>query len=111
MNKVLEFPKSKIVREAPIDIEEITQAKMKGKINFAEGLVEDIANNLVVELEHYGLDMESGDYDKEFCFCVDALRATIYKMLGIEHHLHDFIENNVTLKKLAEIQEDNTEEK
>ena len=43
---------------------------------------------------------------------VDALRATVYRQFGFEHHLHPFIEKNIKIisKKDAEAMENMSEE-
>jgi hypothetical protein len=33
---------------------------------------------------------------------VDALRAAVYRSLGLDHHLHDFIDDNVKLLENSE---------
>ena len=99
MNKVLEFPKSRIVREVPVDIEEIEKAKERGLTSYADGIVEDLVGNIYTELENYGLDIENEHFEKDFSFAMDGIRSTVYRILGIEHHLHDFVDNSVKMMK------------
>ena len=103
MSKVVEFPKSKIVREAPVNVEQIEKAKEKGLMNFADGMVDDLIGNLYAELENYGLDTSGDHFDKDFSFAVDGLRACIFRSLGLKHHLHEFLDTNVTMKNIQDI--------
>jgi len=103
MSKVVEFPKNKIVREAPVNVEQIEKAKEKGLINFADGIVDDMIGNIYSELDNYGLDTEGENFDKDFSFAMDALRACVFRALGMKHHLHEFLDTNVTMKKLSDI--------
>ena len=103
MSKVVEFPKSKIVREAPVNVEQIEKAKEKGLLNFADGIVDDLIGNLYAELENYGLDTSGDHFDKDFSFAVDGLRACIFRSLGLKHHLHEFLDTNVTMKNIQDI--------
>lgn len=103
MSKVVEFPKNKIVREAPVNVEQIEKVKEKGLLNFADGMVDDLIGNLYAELENYGLDTSGDHFDKDFSFAVDGLRACIFRSLGLKHHLHEFLDTNVTMKNIQDI--------
>lgn len=102
MTNVFKFPEHKIVREIPPQIEEIEKAKEKGKQNYAEEIIVDLAENLLGALDSYGLDQDSKHFDKDFSFAMEAFRALIYRTLSINHHLHDFIETSVSLLKKDE---------
>ena len=102
MTNIFKFPENKIVREIPPQIEEIEKAKEKGKQNYAEEIIVDLAENLLGALDSYGLDQESKHFDKDFSFAMEAFRALIYRTLSINHHLHDFIETSVSLLKKDE---------
>lgn len=102
MTNVFKFPEHKIVREVPPQIEEIERAKEKGKQNYAEEIIVDLAENLLGALDSYGLDQDSKHFDKDFSFAMEAFRALIYRTLSINHHLHDFIETSVSLLKKDE---------
>jgi len=102
MTNIFKFPENKIVREIPPQIEEIEKAKEKGKQNYAEEILVDMAENLLASLDSYGLDQDSKHFDKDFSFAMEAFRALIYRTLSINHHLHDFIETSVSLLKKDE---------
>ena len=102
MTNIFKFPENKIVREIPPQIEEIEKAKEKGKQNYEEEIIVDLAENLLGALDSYGLDQDSKHFDKDFSFAMEAFRALIYRTLSINHHLHDFIETSVSLLKKDE---------
>lgn len=102
MTNVFKFPEHKIVREVPPNIEEIEKAKEKGKQNYAEDIIVDLAENMLNALDSYGLDQETKHFDKDFAFSLEAIRALIYRTLSIEHHLHDFIDSHVSVLRKDE---------
>lgn len=94
-DKVIEFPKNKVVRELP---EEIHQARAKkADQKFADSVVDELSGFLLTELDNYDIEVENKAFSKDFVLVVDALRATIYRSLGLDHHLHTFIDDNVHL--------------
>lgn len=99
MTNVFEFPKSKIVREVQPPIEEIEAAKEKGKQNYADGIVGEVATGLIAELENYGIEVESEDgaINKDFIFLTDVLKSVIYRNMGLKHSLHEFVDDNVEI--------------
>jgi hypothetical protein len=99
MTNVFKFPEHKIVREIPPQIEEIEKAKEKGKQNYAEDIAVDFAESMVAVLDSYGIDQDNGNFDKDLSFAVEAIRAMIYRSLGLKHHLHDFIDTHVSVLK------------
>ena len=77
-NKVVQFPKSKIVREAPVDIEVLEKAKEKGIQNFADSVVEDIIGFVVGDLENYGVDVEDEQFIKDFSSISTKVNLTTF---------------------------------
>jgi hypothetical protein len=119
MTNVFEFPKSKIVRDVPINIEEIEKAKEKGKKQYADGIVSEIGSGLIAELENYGIDLddEEGGLNKDFLFLTDVLKSVVYRNMNIDHPLHTFVDDNVSIfenedefKKYIETQKEVQEE-
>jgi len=97
MSKIVEFPKSKIVREILANEDAVNEAKIKGKINYADGIIDDVVDLVVEELENQGIDVDNESFLKDFSLTVDAMRATIYRQFDIEHGLHNFIDENVMM--------------
>lgn len=106
MTQILEFPRNKIVREVPIDNERLEKAKKQSTKNFAEALVANIGENVLIDLEQgAGLEVsaKNEEFTRDFFFALDVLRATIYRQLELEHHLHDYIDQHVKVSKLEEM--------
>jgi molecular chaperone GrpE (heat shock protein) len=97
MKNIVEFPKNKIFRDAPVNIELIEKAKEKALASFADSVVETMIDNLLEGLDNFGLDTQEETFIKDFSLTVDAIRATVYRSLGIPHQLHEFIDDNVKL--------------
>ena len=92
---ILQFPKSKIVREQVPNIEELNKLKEKGIQKFADALVEEITDNILHELNGCGIDIESDVFIKDFYFVNLIMSAAIYRSLDIEHSMHDYIDKHV----------------
>lgn len=99
-NNVVEFPKNKIVRDSTQNIEELKKIKTKSLENFADALAQEITENVLMDLDNSGLDTESRTFTKDFHFLVNVLTATIYRMMELEHELHQFIDERVKLVKV-----------
>lgn len=94
-HKVIEFPKSKVVREVPEEIHLERQAKADMKQ--ADAIVDEIAGIMLTELDNYYVDINQKQFAKDIILVVDALKAAVYRSYGIDHHLHAFIDDNVKL--------------
>lgn len=94
-SQILEFPKSKIVRENLPENERVIQAKERSLNSFAAELSDDLAAQVYDELDNMGLDVDSEQFQKDYGFCVEALRASIYRAVGLDHRMHHFLDNNV----------------
>jgi hypothetical protein len=97
MAKLIDFPKSKIVRDVTLPLEELDRLKAKGRQNLADTMVADIATSLHVELENYGVDTSFVPFKRDFIFLMDVLKSTIYRNMKIEHGLHEFIDKTVKI--------------
>jgi hypothetical protein len=98
--KVIEFPKHKVVRELPEEVHKARQAKADQK--FADTVVDELSGILITELDNYGIDVTDKEFIKDFVLVVDAFRASVYRPLGLDHHLHSFIDDNVKLLSNSE---------
>lgn len=109
-DKVIEFPKHKVVRDIPGEVLEERQKRADQKM--ADSIVEEITSLIVTELDNYYVAVEEESFTKDLVLMVDALRATVYRQFGFEHHLHPFVEKNIKIisKKEAEEMEDMTED-
>lgn len=109
-NKVIEFPKHKVVRDIPGEVLEERSRRHDQKV--ADAIVEELSGILITELDNYDVPIEETTFTKDIVLVVDALRAAVYRQFGFEHHLHPFVEKNIKIisKKDAESMEDMTEE-
>lgn len=94
-DKVIEFPKSKVVRELPEEIHKARQQKSDQK--FADSVVDELSGFLLTELDNYDLAVDNKQFAKDFVLVVDSLRAAVYRSLELDHHLHIFIDDNVKI--------------
>lgn len=93
--KVIEFPKNKVVRDVPEEIYKERQAKADQKM--ADAIVDEVAGLMITELDNYFIEVTDKQFAKDIILVVDSLKAAVYRSFGIDHHLHDFIDNNVKL--------------
>jgi hypothetical protein len=109
-NKVIEFPKHKVVRDVPVEVMEERARRADQKM--ADAIVEEITGIVLTELDNYHVEIEEESFAKDLVLVVDALRATVYRQFGFEHHLHPFIEKNIKIisKADAEKMEEMNEE-
>jgi hypothetical protein len=109
MTNVFEFPKDKIFREAPTNVE-VEKVKEKGKQNYADGMSEEISASLLIELENCGVDTARKDFNKDFVFLADVVKCLIYRNMDLKHGLQTFIDENVIIMPPGSVMEDMEEE-
>ena len=110
-DKVIEFPKHKVVRDVPGEVLEERARRADQKM--ADAIVEEITSIMLTELDNYHVEVDDEAFAKDLVLVVDALRATVYRQFGFEHHLHPFIEKNITIisrKDAMEMEDKETDE-
>jgi 20S proteasome alpha/beta subunit len=109
-DKVIEFPKHKVVRDVPGEV--LEERARRADMKMADAIVSDITAMIVTELDNFYVSVEDESFTKDLVLVVDAIRATVYRQFGFEHHLHPFIEDNITIisKTDAKAMEDMDEE-
>lgn len=100
VEKVIEFPKHKVVREIPKEVREERNRRAEQKT--ADSIVDEITGMILTELDNYYVEVEKVQFTKDFVLVVDALKACVYRSFGFEHHLHEFVDKNITLIEGAE---------
>lgn len=95
MNEVISFPTNKIVREYPQNIDLLEKVKEKSVRKFADDVIGILAESCFDQIEAIGLNTENENFDTDFAFVVETIRATVYRNLEIPHHLHEFIDKNL----------------
>ena len=94
-DKVIEFPKHKVVRDVPVDV--IEERNRKADQKMADALVDDLSGILLTELDNFDLDIQNKTFSKDFIVVVDAIRAAIYRSFGIDHRFHEFTDKNISV--------------
>ena len=94
-DKVIEFPKHKVVRDVPVDV--IEERNRKADQKMADAMVDDLAGIVATEIDNFDLDVQSKDFAKDFIVVVDALKAAIYRQFGLPHHFHAFTDKNISI--------------
>jgi len=94
-DKVIEFPKSKVVRDVPD--EQLKERSLRQAEKLADTIVDEIMGIVIAELDNFLIDVEDKKSTKDLVLVIDALRAAVYRSLGLDHHLHAFIDKNVKL--------------
>lgn len=107
MNEVIAFPKDKIIRENTQNIDLLEKAKSNSVKRFADDVSETLASICYDQIETFGLNTTDDSFDKDFSFLVNVLTATVYRTLKIDHDLHKFVDEHVTVDEETE---DKTEE-
>lgn len=93
--KVIEFPKNKVVRDVPEEHLRARQAKADQKL--ADTIVDEVAGLMITELDNCFVEVTDKQFAKDIILVVDALKAAVYRSFGIDHHLHNFIDDNIKL--------------
>lgn len=94
-DKVIEFPKHKVVRDIPGEVFE--ERNRKADLKMADALVDDMAGLIATELDNFDIDVQSKTFAKDFIVVVDSLKAAIYRQFGLKHHFHDFTDKNISI--------------
>lgn len=101
-DNVFQFPKDKIIREVPPNLEEIEKHRERGRQNYADDIVGDIIENLIALLDSYGVDQDGKNFERDFTFAIDTLRSMIYRAMNVDHTLQEFVDNHVSIVKKDE---------
>ena len=99
---ILEFPKSKIVRDPLPDSDELKKMKKKSVKNLADSLTAEVCDTLLSHFDNYGIDTDNETFVKDFIFLSSIVAATIYRTLGVDHEFHDFIDAMVSVEDLVD---------
>lgn len=94
-DKVIEFPKHKVVRDVPLEHLKARQAKADQKL--ADAIVDDLTGMIITELDNFYVEVADKTFTKDFILVIDSIKAAVYRSFGIDHHLHDFIDKNIKL--------------
>jgi len=94
-DKVIEFPKHKVVRDIPGEVLEERARRADQKL--ADTIVDELTGIMITELDNYYVDVQDKQFSRDFILVIDSLKAAVYRSFGFDHHLHPFIDDNVKL--------------
>jgi hypothetical protein len=94
-DKVIEFPKHKVVRDVPEEV--IEERNRRADQKMADSIVDEITGFIITELDNYNVEVENKQFTKDFVLVADAIKACVYRSFALDHHLHEFVDNNVKL--------------
>lgn len=99
---IIKFPEQKIVRINP----ELGKGdrQMRADRNLSDEITANLFTGLILDsLEQaYGIDVDNEDFAKYYSFIVALFQATMYKYHGLEHPLHEFMDNHVKVAAESE---------
>jgi hypothetical protein len=100
-SNIIKFPKKgnprKPTKEQVKKAEEVTT-----KIDI-ENILDHIGSEVVDHLFHYGYPADDKETTRDLLFVYDILRALLYRKHGLPHHLHNFLDQSVQTKPLADL--------
>ena len=98
--KIIKFPESKIVRHSVNDSEKIKESVQYGNLKYADSIIENQISDLIDYCESTGIKIEKGTSGyKDFSYLIDVLRSMTYRHFEIDHHLHEFLDNEVEIEE------------
>lgn len=98
-NNIISFPTEKIVNEmAARNSAFVFEMQDKAKNNFIDNLANGIATEILRDLESNGLELKKEVLEKDFVFLVTVLRSLIFRLMEMEHPMHQFIDVEVNTK-------------
>jgi hypothetical protein len=108
-DNVVSFPKERIVAVRN-DPEEFKEKLVDHKMAFCENVLYDYMAELYGKLQSSEIEVESEEFQIDYTFVVDALRAALYKSVGLSHPLHPliskYVEENYTEEDILPLVED-----
>jgi transcriptional regulator NrdR family protein len=92
-NNVVEFPKSRMVRDVD-EMPEVLKFKEKGLKNYADMTVRQISDMILQELSNAGIDITTDAFLKDFYCTAALLHAAVYRTFEVPHPCHEWIDSN-----------------
>jgi transcriptional regulator NrdR family protein len=92
-NNVVEFPKSRVVRDID-EMPEVLKFKQKGLKKYADASIQQIASNILEELNNSGIDTSTDAFMKDFYCAAALLQAAVYRSFEFEHPCHQWVDSN-----------------
>jgi len=110
-NTVLEFPKSRIVRDNPDLLAGNKKSLDESRRGVLSQLVDWQANKIVVDLSLEGIDIDKEGFDKYFALSMECLRASVFRSYDIDHPLHPAMDDMIrAIEEFAKHKEEKEED-
>ena len=78
--KVIEFPKHKVVRDVPGEV--IEERNRRAEQKAADAIVDEVVGVLITELDNYYVEVTDKQFSKDFILVIDALKSAVYRQFG-----------------------------
>lgn len=97
-NNIVQFPKSAIIRDTTAhNIERLEAVKERGVQNFAEVLISEISEDIMMGIGSCGIDIENEVFMKDFLVLHAVLQGLIYRSLELKHDMQKYIDETATV--------------
>lgn len=110
MSDVIKFPKVTGFSNPQETLDGINQKIVEAKTQYIDTLVDHHGGQLLHAIAMSGFDVEDDVLMKDFTFTVETLRSLMMRSMGMEHPLHEIVEQTVTLADKDDIDGDEWDE-
>ncbi len=90
-DNVIEFPTKFKGLKAP-KISDLDAVKMQEDLNFCDNLAEGLMINLIHNVGENGFDIKKDRFIGDISFLNEVVRGTLYRQLGFQHPMQDFMD-------------------
>lgn len=103
---VIKFPKENPRINAQETLSDVQKKIDKAKEKYVNSLVDHHCSQLLAGISLSGIEIETDEFMKDFAFTVETVRSSMYRSMGIEHPLHEQIDEAIDV---VEAEEEETE--
>lgn len=106
MSTVIEFPKTNIRAIGQEKSLDEVQAKIShAKEEYVNALVDHHCSTLLANISLSGIEIEKDEFMKDFAFTVETVRSSMYRSVGLDHPLHEQIDQAMEVADKEEDEE------
>ena len=84
------------------DIKDRHSKKVAKDLKFAEKVTKSIMTQMLTTFKYNNFDTSNKLFNRDIGFTVEVIKSVIYRSMGYEHPLHDFIGNILNITKIQE---------
>lgn len=106
MSTIIEFPKTNIRaigQEKSLD--EVREKISHAKEEYVNALVDHHCSTLLANISLSGIEIDCDAFMKDFAFTVETVRSSMYRSVGLEHPLHEQIDQAMEVADKEEDEE------